>query len=79
MVSDAQKRARNAYMKKHVKQVVVRFYPGEEDAAMYEWIRSQPNSTAYLKALVRADMDEKELARRSDEADDARNRAAADS
>ena len=59
MVSEAQKRARNAYMKKNVKQVVVRFYPGDDDAAMYAWIKSQPNTTAYLKALVREDMERK--------------------
>ncbi len=56
MVSDAQRRAHNAYMRRNVKQVIVRFYPGDEDTAMYTWIKSQPNVTAYLKGLVREDM-----------------------
>jgi hypothetical protein len=56
MVSEAQKRARNAYARRNVKQLVVRFYPGEDDAALYAWIKSQPNVTVYLKGLARDDM-----------------------
>lgn len=54
MASEAQKRATAAYRKKHVKQLTMRFYPGEED--LYEFIKSQPQINAYLKELVRKDM-----------------------
>lgn len=57
MVSDAQKRATAAYRKKHVKQLCMKFYPGEED--VYEFVKSQPKVNAYLKELVRKDMEGK--------------------
>ena len=56
MVSEAQKRAVSAYRKKSVKQLTVRFYPSEEDEAMYRWLKSQENTTEYIKSLVRNDM-----------------------
>lgn len=55
MATDAQRRALNSYRKKATRQIVMRFYPGEEE--MYEFVKAQPNATAYLKSLVRADMD----------------------
>ena len=55
MATDAQRRALNSYRKKSTKQIVLRFYPGEEE--LYDYIKSQPNVTAYLKELVRADID----------------------
>lgn len=58
MATDAQRRALNEYRKKSTKQVILRFYPGEE--GMYEHIKSQPNATAYLKGLVRAEMEGRE-------------------
>ena len=61
MVTEAQKRANAAYRKKSVKQLTVRFYPGDEDEAMYAWLKSKENTTEYLKALVRADMGENEF------------------
>lgn len=57
MVSEAQKRANAAYRKKSVKQLTMRFYPNDEDEAMYAWLKSQENTTEYLKALIRADME----------------------
>lgn len=57
MVTEAQKRANAAYRKKSVKQLTMRFYPNDEDEAMYAWLKSQENTTEYLKALVRADME----------------------
>lgn len=54
MATDAQRRALNNYRKKSTKQIVLRFYPGEEE--MYDHIKSQPNATAYVKGLIRADM-----------------------
>lgn len=56
MATDAQRRAASAYRKKSVRQVVMKFYPGEEDAALYEWIRSHENVNRYLKSLVEKDM-----------------------
>lgn len=56
MATDAQRRAASAYRKKSVRQVVMRFYPGEEDAALYEWIKSHENASRYLKSLVEKDM-----------------------
>ena len=63
MVTEAQKRANAAYRKKSVKQLTMRFYPNEADEEMYAWLKSQENTTEYLKALVRADME----SRREDE------------
>ena len=57
MVSEAQKRANAAYRKKSVKQLTMRFYPNEADEEMYAWLKSQENTTEYLKALIRADME----------------------
>lgn len=56
MKSDAQRRAENAYRKKSVRQLVLRFYPNAEDEAMYEWLKAQENVTEYIKALVADDM-----------------------
>lgn len=56
MATDAQRRAASAYSKKSVRQVVMKFYPGEEDAALYEWISSHENVNRYLKSLVKNDM-----------------------
>ena len=56
MATEAQRRALNNYLKK-TKSVVVRFYPNDADEAMYAWLKSQENTTEYLKGLVRADME----------------------
>lgn len=55
MATDAQRRALNNYRKKSTKQIVLRFYPGEEE--MYDFVKSQPNATAYVKGLIREDME----------------------
>ena len=57
MVYDSQKRAVSAYRKKSVKQLTIRFYPNKDDEVMYQWLKSQPNTTEYLKKLVAADME----------------------
>lgn len=54
-LTDAQKRAQEAYRKKSVKQVVVRFYPAETD--LWEWLDSKGNKQGYLKSLIRADIE----------------------
>ena len=55
MVSDAQKKATNEYRKKNVKQIAVRFYPSEKD--IFEHMEKQGGRAAYIKALIRADME----------------------
>lgn len=54
-LTDAQRRAQEAYRKKSVKQVAVRFYPAEAD--IWEWLGEQGNKAGYVKALIRADME----------------------
>lgn len=56
MQTDAERRAVSSYRKKSVKQLTIRFFPNEQDEAMYQWLKSQPNVTKYLKSLVSADM-----------------------
>ncbi|MCI5950197.1 MAG: hypothetical protein MRZ21_05910 [Coriobacteriaceae bacterium] len=53
-LTDAQRRAQEAYRKRSVKQVAVRFYPAEED--LWAWLSAQDNKAGYVKALIRADM-----------------------
>lgn len=57
MATDAPRRTASAYRKKSVRQIVMRFYPGEEDAALHEWIKSHENINRYLKGLVEKDME----------------------
>ena len=54
-LTDAQKRAQEAYRKKSVKQVAVRFYPAESD--LWEWLSGMENKAGYVKDLIRADME----------------------
>ena len=54
MVSEAQTRATNAYRKRSVKQIAVRFYP--KDAELYEHVKARGGST-YLKELARRDLE----------------------
>lgn len=62
MTYDSQKRATAAYRKRSVKQLVIRFYPNENDENMYAWLKEQGNTTEYIKSLIRNDMhNEREL------------------
>lgn len=54
-LTDAQRRAQEAYRKRSVKQVAVRFYPAEAD--IWEWLSGKENKAGYIKELVRADME----------------------
>ena len=54
-LTDAQRRAQEAYRKRSVKQVAVRFYPAESD--IWEWLSGKENKAGYIKELVRADME----------------------
>ena len=60
MVYDSQRRANNEYRKRSTKSIVIRFYPGEEDQDIYQWLKNQENTTAYLKSLVKADMEKQD-------------------
>lgn len=56
MQTEAQRRATSNYRKK-VKQLTLRFYPNSDaDEEMYEWLKSQDNTTDYIKKLISADM-----------------------
>lgn len=59
-LTDAQRRAQEAYRKRAVKQMAVRFYPAEEE--LWAWLSAQDNKAGYIKGLIRADME----ARRED-------------
>ena len=62
MTYDSQKRATAAYRKRSVKQLVIRFYPNDDDQDMYTWLKAQNNTTEYIKNLIREDMNnEREL------------------
>lgn len=56
MQTDAQRRAVSNYRKKSVRQIVMRFYPNEQDDAICNWIKSHENVNQYLKSLVLDDM-----------------------
>lgn len=56
MQTEAQRRASSNYRKK-VKQLTIRFYPNSDsDEEMYERLKSQDNTTDYIKKLISADM-----------------------
>ncbi len=56
MQTEAQRRAASNYRKK-VKQLTLRFYPNSDaDEEMYEWLKSQDNTTDYIKKLISVDM-----------------------
>lgn len=54
-VSKAQKKATAAYIKRSVKIKQLRFYPGEYE--LYEWVNKQEKQNAYIKDLIRKDME----------------------
>lgn len=54
-VSESQKKANEKYRKEKVKQVAVRFYPGDQE--LYELLKAKDNVAGYIKDLIRADME----------------------
>ena len=52
-VSESQKKANEKYRKEKVKQVAVRFYPGDQE--LYEFRKAKDNVAGYIKDLIRAD------------------------
>lgn len=55
MVGDAQKRATAKYQKTKTRQLNVRFFEDEYD--LLEWAKAQKSTAAYIKSLIRADME----------------------
>ena len=53
MTTEAQKRAVARYRKRHVKQIVVRFWP--KDKELYEAVKAKGGAT-YLKQLAEGDL-----------------------
>lgn len=54
MVSDAQKRANANYKRRNTKTKQIVFFPDDMD--LFEWVSMQPKQNAYLKDLIRKDM-----------------------
>ena len=54
MVSDAQKRANANYKRRNTKTKQIVFFPDDMD--LFEWVGMQPKQNAYLKELIRKDM-----------------------
>lgn len=54
MVSDAQKRANANYKRRSTKTKQIVFFPDDMD--LFEWVGMQPKQNAYLKELIRKDM-----------------------
>lgn len=52
-MSEAQKRAMKKYREK-IKSIKIEFSPAEAD--LFEHIEAQPSKRAYIKALIRNDM-----------------------
>ena len=65
--SEAMRRAQAEYRRKSVKQISVRFYPDTAD--LYEWAKAQGNAQAYIRDLIRADMEARRDASSSSVAD----------
>lgn len=56
-MSDAQKRATSRYRKQNVKSFNVKFFPA--DADLVEWLDEVEGKNAYIKKLIREDMEKK--------------------
>lgn len=55
MVSEAQKRASAKYNKEKMKQRAVTFSPNEIE--LFNYLEAKQNKSAYIKALIQADME----------------------
>ena len=53
MATEAQKRAKERYRRKAVKQICVMFYPSE--AELWEHLQLKENKQGYIKSLIRKD------------------------
>ena len=52
--SEAQKRANASYKRRNTKTKQIVFFP--DDMGLFEWVCMQPKQNAYLKDLIRKDM-----------------------
>lgn len=52
--SEAQKRANANYKRRSTKTKQIVFFPDDMD--LFEWVSMQPKQNAYLKELIRKDM-----------------------
>ena len=57
MATEAQKRAAAKYEKANVRRKVVKFFPADSD--ILDHLESQPRQNAYIKELIRRDMDQR--------------------
>ena len=55
MPTEAQRRASLKYQKEKTKQIAVRFFPSDMD--LYEHVKAQDGVAAYIKRLIREDME----------------------
>ena len=55
MPTDAQRRATAKYKRENIRTKTISFSRSEFE--LLDWIREQPNQNAYLKRLVREDME----------------------
>lgn len=55
MVTEAQRRANAKYVKEKVRAFNLRFYPADADILAH--FEAQPEKAAYLKRLIREDME----------------------
>ena len=53
--SEAQRRAKAKYQKEKVRQVVVRFYPSDQE--ILDYLEQQGNMGGYIKELIKRDME----------------------
>ena len=53
--SESKKKADAKYRAKNVKQYALSFFPADYD--LYEHLQKQPNKAAYIKGLIRDDME----------------------
>lgn len=53
--SDAQRRAKAKYQKEKVRQVVVRFYPSDQE--ILDYLEQHENMGGYIKELIKRDME----------------------
>ena len=55
MPTEAQKKANAKYRRENVKQMTLQFFPADMD--VYEHIQAQDGKAAYIKRLIREDME----------------------
>lgn len=53
--SDAQRRANLKYKRENTKTISVTFFPN--DMELYNYAKSKPNKAAYIRDLIREDME----------------------